>query len=44
MLETGIVQPEAIALYQSSGYLPIEGFGYYAGRPLSRSFANRVAP
>jgi len=44
VLETGTVQPEAIALYQSSGYLPIEGFGYYAGRPLSRSFAKRVAP
>jgi GNAT superfamily N-acetyltransferase len=44
VLETGTVQPEAIALYESSGYRPVEGFGFYAGRPLSRSFAKRVAP
>jgi GNAT superfamily N-acetyltransferase len=44
VLETGTVQPEAIALYESSGYQPIEGFGYYAGQPLSRSFGKRVAP
>jgi GNAT superfamily N-acetyltransferase len=44
VLETGSVQPEAIALYESSGYRPVEGFGFYAGRPLSRSFAKRVAP
>jgi GNAT superfamily N-acetyltransferase len=44
VLETGTVQPEAIALYESSGYRPVEGFGYYAGRPLSRSFGKRVAP
>ena len=29
VLETGIRQPEAIALYESSGYLPIPGFGFY---------------
>ena len=44
VLETGTVQPEAIALYESSGYQPIDGFGYYAGRPRSRSFGKRVAP
>ena len=44
VLETGTVQPEAIALYESSGYHPVDGFGYYAGRPLSRSFGKRVAP
>lgn len=44
VLETGTVQPEAMALYESSGYDPIEGFGYYAGRPLSRSYGKRVAP
>jgi GNAT superfamily N-acetyltransferase len=43
VLETGTVQPEAIALYESSGYQPVDGFGYYAGRPLSRSFGKRVA-
>ena len=44
VLETGAVQPEAIALYESSGYRPVDGFGYYAGRPRSRSFGKRVAP
>ena len=44
VLETGTVQPEAIALYESSGYRPIDGFGYYAGRPRSRSYGKRVAP
>jgi len=44
VLETGTVQPEAIALYESSGYRRVEGFGYYAGRPLSRAFGKRVAP
>jgi hydroxymethylpyrimidine/phosphomethylpyrimidine kinase len=43
MLETGIVQPEAIALYTSSGYQPVPGFGYYAGRPRSRSFGKTLA-
>ena len=38
VLETGIVQPEAIALYTSSGYEPIPGFGYYCGSDLSRCF------
>jgi GNAT superfamily N-acetyltransferase len=44
VLETGTVQPEAIALYESSGYRPIDGFGHYAGQPLSRSYGKRVAP
>ena len=44
VLETGTVQPEAIALYESSGYRPTDGFGHYAGRPLSRAFGKRVAP
>ncbi len=29
-LNTGDQQPEAIALYESSGYLPTTGFGHYA--------------
>ena len=29
VLETGLRQPEAIALYESSGYTPVPGFGYY---------------
>jgi GNAT superfamily N-acetyltransferase len=39
VLETGLRQPEAIALYESSGYRPIPGFGHYRGAPLSRCFA-----
>jgi GNAT superfamily N-acetyltransferase len=38
VLETGLRQPESIALYESSGYQPIPGFGFYAGRALTRSF------
>ncbi len=38
VLETGLAQPEAIALYESSGYTPIAGFGYYCGSHLSRCF------
>ncbi|MDQ3156959.1 MAG: GNAT family N-acetyltransferase [Actinomycetota bacterium] len=35
LLETGLVQPEAINLYRSSGYTDTEPFGYYVGEPLS---------
>jgi GNAT superfamily N-acetyltransferase len=38
VLETGMRQPEAIALYASSGYARIPGFGYYKDSPLSRCF------
>jgi ribosomal protein S18 acetylase RimI-like enzyme len=38
VLETGTGQPEAIALYRSAGYRPVEGFGYYKASPLSRYF------
>ncbi len=43
VLETGLRQPEAIALYESSGYTPVPGFGYYRNEPLSRCFAKRLA-
>lgn len=33
VLETGLEQPEAIALYRSAGYDDVEPFGYYAGYP-----------
>jgi GNAT superfamily N-acetyltransferase len=39
VLETGQKQPEAISLYTTSGYLPIDGFGHYRCAPLSLSFA-----
>jgi GNAT superfamily N-acetyltransferase len=38
VLETGTAQPEAIALYATSGYQPVDPFGYYADSPLSRCF------
>lgn len=44
VLETGMRQPEAIALYESSGYEPIPGFGYYCGSELSRCFGRRLPP
>lgn len=42
VLETGIMQPGAIALYESSGYAPIDGFGHYRDSPLSRCFAHTL--
>jgi WS/DGAT/MGAT family acyltransferase len=39
VLETGLAQPEAIALYESAGYAPVPGFGHYKDSKLSRSFA-----
>jgi GNAT superfamily N-acetyltransferase len=43
VLETGMKQPEAIALYESSGYLPIPGYGYYRGSALSRTLGKRLS-
>ncbi|WP_189550416.1 GNAT family N-acetyltransferase [Streptomyces lavendofoliae] len=39
VLETGDAQPEAIALYVSSGYAPCAKFGYYREYESSRCFA-----
>ncbi|WP_406059099.1 GNAT family N-acetyltransferase [Streptomyces sp. NBC_01077] len=39
VLETGTAQPEAIALYTSSGYAPCPKFGHYRDYPNSRCFA-----
>jgi GNAT superfamily N-acetyltransferase len=36
VLETGLRQPEAMSLYESSGYVPVPPFGYYKDAPLSR--------
>lgn len=41
-LETGTLQPEALALYGSSGYLPIPPYGYYRCAPESRCFAKTL--
>jgi len=35
ILETGLEQPEAIAMYRSAGYDDIPAFGYYADAELS---------
>ena len=42
VLETGLRQPEAIALYESSGYTPIAKFGFYRDSPTSRCYARRL--
>ncbi len=39
VLETGLMQPEAIGLYTSAGYAPTEKFGTYRCEPDSRCFA-----
>lgn len=39
VLETGTAQPEAIALYVSSGYEPAAKFGLYRCEPDSRCYA-----
>ena len=44
VLETGTAQPEAMALYRSSGYHPIPTFGHYREEPGSRCFAKQIAP
>jgi len=33
ILETGLAQPEAIALCRSAGYVDVPAFGYYAAEP-----------
>lgn len=43
LLETGLLQPEAIALYESSGYVPVPGFGHYRDSPLSRCFGRPLS-
>lgn len=42
VLETGIMQPEALALYGSSGYTAIPGFGFYKDEPESRYLGRRL--
>lgn len=43
VLETGQAQPEAIALYRSSGYVEVEPFGFYRDSPLSLHLGKRLA-
>ena len=42
ILETGLAQPEAIAMYRSSGYQDIPAFGFYASDPLSVHLAKTI--
>lgn len=41
-LETGIRQPEAIALYTKTGYAPVACWGSYADDPISRCFEKKL--
>jgi GNAT superfamily N-acetyltransferase len=42
VLETGMKQPEAMRLYETSGYSRIEGFGHYCGQELSVSYGKSL--
>ncbi len=42
-LETGVYQTEAIGLYESSGYAPIDCYGKYVGNPISLCY-EKVVP
>jgi GNAT superfamily N-acetyltransferase len=43
MLETGIRQPEAIALYEKNGYERIPNYGQYAGIETSLCFKKEIS-
>jgi putative acetyltransferase len=43
-LETGDVQPEAIGLYESSGWTRVPNYGQYEADPRSLCFGLRIAP
>lgn len=43
VLETGLKQPEAIALYLSAGYEEVPGFGHYQWSELSRCYAKELS-
>lgn len=42
ILETGTAQPEAMSLYESSGYTRIPGFGHYAWSPQNRCYGKAL--
>ena len=42
LLETGTKQPEAMRLYETSGYARVEGFGHYCGNDLSVSYGKSL--
>jgi GNAT superfamily N-acetyltransferase len=41
-LETGMHQPEAMALYAAEGYVAIPGYGHYADAPLARPMGKEL--
>ena len=43
VLQTGVRQPEAAALYTREGWLPVEQFGQYVDDPYSLCFAKNLA-
>jgi GNAT superfamily N-acetyltransferase len=43
ILETGTAQPEAMALYESSGYTLIPSFGFYKDAPLNRCYGKPLS-
>jgi len=43
VLETGVLQPEAIALYESEGYVAVEPWSVYRESETSRCFAKALA-
>ena len=43
LLETGSPQPEALALYESAGWTPIDPYGHYREEPTSRCYAKDLA-
>jgi GNAT superfamily N-acetyltransferase len=44
VLVTGLGQPEAISLYESSGYQPVEPFGVYAESEFVRCYGKELDP
>ena len=39
LMESGLAQPEAMGLYESSGYERVPGFGHYRNEPQNRCYA-----
>lgn len=44
VLNTGLEQPEAVALYEAAGYRPVRGFGYYADAPRALFYGKQPTP
>jgi GNAT superfamily N-acetyltransferase len=42
VLETGVLQPDAIRFYEREGYTPIPKFGHYVDSDISLCFAKRL--